>query len=175
VLNRDYPQQGCSTARALELIGERWTLLVIRDVFVGLRRFDQIQEDLGVARNILASRLERLVGEGILERRPYSTRPRRDEYFLTEKGIDLWPVLVTMMRWGDEHGEWPGGPPLLVVHKDCGGHMDDHFTCERCGERMGPRDARAVPGPGATPRAAERLHRRPEREPAGQAGQRPSR
>jgi DNA-binding HxlR family transcriptional regulator len=170
VLNRDYPQQGCSTARALELIGERWTLLVIRDVFVGLRRFDQIQDDLGVARNILASRLERLVDEGILERRPYSTRPRRDEYFLTEKGIGLWPVLVTMMRWGDEHGEWPGGPPLLVVHKDCGGHMDDHFICERCGARMGPRDARAVPGPGATPRAAERLHRRPEREPAGQAG-----
>jgi len=159
VLNRDYPDQDCSAAYALEFIGERWTLLVIRDIFAGFRRFDEIQQDLGVARNVLANRLQRLVDEGILERRAYSESPRRHEYFLTEKGIDLWSILITMMRWGDRHGDWPEGPPLVVLHKDCGGKMDDHFTCESCGERLGPRDAYAVPGPGATPRVVERYER----------------
>ena len=156
MLRRDYPDQDCSAAYTLEFIGERWTLLVIRDIFAGLRRFDQIQEDLGIARNVLSSRLQRLIDEGILERRAYSHNPPRAEYFLTEKGVDLWPILVTMMRWGDRHGDWPEGPPLRVVHKGCGGEMDDHFICERCGERLGPRDAYAVPGPGATPRVIER-------------------
>ena len=159
MLKREYPDQDCSAAYTLEFIGERWTLLVIRDVFAGLRRFDQIQDDLGVARNVLASRLQRLVDEGILERRLYSESPPRYEYFLTDKGIDLWPILVTMMRWGDRHGEWPDGPPLVIAHKNCGGHMDDHFICERCGERLWARDVHAVPGPGATPRAVERAER----------------
>lgn len=163
MLKRDYPDQDCSAAYALELVGERWTLLVIRDIFAGLRRFDEIQRELGVARNILASRLQRLVDEGILERRPYSHNPPRHEYFLTEKGIDLWPVLVTMMRWGDRHGDWPHGPPLVVVHKGCGGHMDDHFICERCGARLTARHVHALPGPGATPRVHERVGRRLER------------
>jgi DNA-binding HxlR family transcriptional regulator len=166
VLKRDYPDQDCSTASTLEFIGERWTPLVIRDIFAGFRRFDEIQQDLGIARNVLASRLQRLVDEGIIERRLYSENPRRHEYFLTEKGIDLWPILITMMRWGDRHGDWPQGPPLLVRHKDCGGEMDDHFTCERCGERLGPRDAYAEPGPGATPRVVERYERV---RPRGQA------
>lgn len=160
MLRRDYPDQDCSAAYTLEFVGERWTLLVIRDVFAGIRRFDEIQDDLGVARNVLAARLQRLVDEGILERRPYSERPPRDEYFLTEKGLDLWPILITMMRWGDRHGDWPDGPPLVVVHKGCGGSMDDHFICERCGERLGPRDARGVPGPGATRKAVERAEPR---------------
>jgi DNA-binding HxlR family transcriptional regulator len=159
VLNRDYPHQDCSAAYALEFIGERWTLLVIRDIFAGFRRFDEIQRDLGVARNVLSSRLQTLIEEGIVERRPYSENPPRDEYFLTEKGIDLWPVLVTMMRWGDRHGDWPQGPPLVIRHKNCGGVMDDHLTCERCGERLWAREAYAAPGPGATPRVAERYER----------------
>jgi DNA-binding HxlR family transcriptional regulator len=165
MLKRDYPDQDCSAAYTLEFVGERWTLLVIRDIFAGFRRFDQIQEDLGVARNVLTARLQRLVDEGILERRPYSESPPRYEYFLTEKGIDLWPILITMMRWGDRHGDWPQGPPLVVRHKDCGGEMDDHFICERCGERLGARDAYAAPGPGATPRVVERYERlRPRAE-----------
>jgi DNA-binding HxlR family transcriptional regulator len=155
VLNRDYPDQNCAAAFTLGFVGERWTLLVIRDIFAGLRRFDEIQSDLGVARNVLSDRLQRLVDEGVLERRPYSANPPRHEYFLTEKGIDLWPILITMMRWGDRHGDWPEGPPLTVVHKGCGGRMDDHFTCERCGKRMGARDARAVPGPGRRSHADE--------------------
>jgi DNA-binding HxlR family transcriptional regulator len=159
VLNRDYPDQDCSAAYTLEFIGERWTLLVIRDIFAGFRRFDEIQQDLGIARNVLANRLERLIDEGILERRPYSQNPPRHEYFLTEKGIDLWPILITMTRWGDRHGEWPEGPPLLVRHKECGGEMNDQFICERCGEHLGPRDAYAAPGPGATPLVLKRYER----------------
>ena len=90
-------------ASTLEVIGERWTLLIVRDVFLGIRRFDDLQRDLGVARNILQVRLERLVEEGILVKRPYQERPLRSEYRLTEKGADLWPVLVAMLQWGDRH------------------------------------------------------------------------
>ena len=96
MLARDY-NLDCSIARTLELVGERWSLLVIRDVFLGNRRFDEMQSSLGVARNVLANRLQRLVDEGILERRVYQARPERHEYFLTEKGLDLWPTLVTLL------------------------------------------------------------------------------
>ena len=99
MLNREYDQV-CSIARTLEVLGERWTLLVIRDVFNGRRRFDQIQENLGVARNVLSTRLARLVDEGILEKRAYQERPPRYEYFLTEKGLDLWPVMISMLALG---------------------------------------------------------------------------
>ena len=102
MLGREYGQN-CSVARTLELIGERWTMLVIRDVFSGRRRFDQIQESLGVARNVLASRLQLLIDEGILEKRAYQERPQRYEYFLTEKGLDLWPILIALIGFGDRH------------------------------------------------------------------------
>ncbi len=144
MLARDYDLD-CSIARTLELIGERWSLLVIRDVFLGNRRFDEIQTSLGVARNVLASRLGRLVDEGILERRPYSERPLRHEYFLTEKGLDLWPVLVALMGFGDKYSLPEGeAPPVRIVHKDCGGHVNDRRICERCGAELDVRDARAV-------------------------------
>jgi DNA-binding HxlR family transcriptional regulator len=148
VLNRRYDQV-CSIAGTLELLGERWTLLVIRDVFTGKRRFDQIQENLGVARNVLSARLAWLVEEGILEQRRYSERPPRHEYFLTEKGLDLWPVMISLLHWGDRHLEWPDGPPVVVVHRECGGRVDDRRICERCGRHLQVREARAVPGPGA--------------------------
>jgi DNA-binding HxlR family transcriptional regulator len=148
VLNRRYDQV-CSIAGTLELLGERWTLLVIRDVFTGKRRFDQIQENLGVARNVLSARLAWLVEEGILEQRRYSERPPRHEYFLTEKGLDLWPVMISLLHWGDRHLEWPDGPPVVVVHRECGGRLDDRRICERCGRHLQVREARAVPGPGA--------------------------
>jgi len=156
MLARDYPDQDCSAARTLAVIGERWTLLVIRDVLTGMRRFEEIQRSLGIARNVLAARLRRLVDEGILEQRPYSEHPPRYEYFLTDKGLDLWPVLVAMMAWGDRHAS-PSGPPLLLEHKGCGGGIDDRRICDRCGERLSVRDARAVPGPGATRWVRERL------------------
>jgi DNA-binding HxlR family transcriptional regulator len=100
---RDYRGQNCSIARALELVGERWTLLIIRDVFLGLRRFDEFQENLGVARNVLTDRLNRLVDEGILERVRYSERPERFEYRLTQKGRDLHLALTGLRQWGDKY------------------------------------------------------------------------
>ena len=152
--------QDCSAAQALEVVGERWTLLIVRDVLAGFRRFDEMQRSLGVARNVLAGRLGRLVEEGILERRAYSERPPRHEYFLTEKGLDLWPVLVAISKWGDRYGDWPDGPPLVILHKECGGEVDDRRICRRCGKHLGVRDAYAAPGPGATSRVEERTGRR---------------
>ena len=102
MLHRSYDGQNCSIARALEIVGERWTLLIVRDVLLGLRRFDQLQESLGIARNVLAARLNRLVDEGILERVPYSERPLRHEYRLTKKGRELEPALAALRRWGDQ-------------------------------------------------------------------------
>ena len=148
MLKREYDQV-CSIARTLEVLGERWTLLVIRDVFNGRRRFDQIQENLGVARNVLSTRLTRLVDEGILEKRPYQERPPRYEYFLTEKGLDLWPVMISMLHWGDRHLAEDNGPPMLIRHKRCGGLVDDRGTCTECGQRLTARDAYTEHGPGA--------------------------
>jgi DNA-binding HxlR family transcriptional regulator len=115
VLKRDYEGQICSIARALEIVGERWTLLIIRDVFLGLRRFDQLQASLGVARNVLTDRLNRLVDEGILERVRYSERPRRFEYRLTDKGRELSLALTALRQWGDEH--LSEKPPRLLRRK----------------------------------------------------------
>jgi DNA-binding HxlR family transcriptional regulator len=148
VLGRDYPNQLCSLAKSLEVIGERWSLLIIRDVMTGNRRFSGIQSNLGIARNVLSARLQRLLDEDILERRAYQESPPRYEYFLTEKGLDLWPSLIALMGWGDRWSAGPEGPPRLIVHKDCGGVVSDRGICERCGETLGARDARQVPGPG---------------------------
>jgi DNA-binding HxlR family transcriptional regulator len=148
VLNHDYPGQTCSIAESLEVIGERWSLLIVRDVLNGNRRFGQIQSSLGVARNVLSARLQRLVAEGILVRRPYQQSPERFEYFLTEKGLDLWPALIALLAWGDRHSPEPGGPPMLIVHKECGGPVSDRGVCEACGKTLRARDARALPGPG---------------------------
>jgi DNA-binding HxlR family transcriptional regulator len=145
MLRNDYEGQACSIARSLELIGERWTILVIREVFLGRRKFSEMQRSLGVARNVLAARLQRLVDEGLLERRQYSDHPGRHEYFLTEKGLDLWPVMVSLLHWGDKHMPLPGGPPTVLVHKgDCGGELDDRRICTRCGKQLTAREARAI-------------------------------
>jgi DNA-binding HxlR family transcriptional regulator len=148
MLGRTYEDQTCSVARALEIVGERWTLLVLRDVFNGVRRFEDLQRSLGVARNILTCRLNLLVDEGVLERVAYQERPERFEYRLTEKGLGLWPVMIGLLRWGDEHYPEAAGPPRIVEHRNCGGQVGDHLTCTRCGAELGPRDVRALPGPG---------------------------
>jgi DNA-binding HxlR family transcriptional regulator len=153
MLKRDYEGQNCSIARTLELIGERWTLLILRDVFLGVRRFEDFQAELGVARNVLSSRLTRLVDEGILEKRPYQERPVRFEYRLTEKGIDLWPVLVSLVKWGDKYAA-AEGPPRIIEHRGCGGQINDHLTCDRCGQPLTARDVVTRPGPGASAAAA---------------------
>jgi DNA-binding HxlR family transcriptional regulator len=148
VLRHDYPGQVCSIAKSLEVIGERWSLLIVRDVLNGNRRFGEMQSSLGVARNVLSSRLQRLVDEGILERRAYQESPPRHEYFLTEKGLDLWPALIALLHWGDRYSTGPEGPPRLIVHKECGGSISDRGVCESCGKVLTARDARQIPGPG---------------------------
>ena len=148
MLRRDYPDQLCSIAKSLEVIGERWSLLIVRDVFNGHRRFGEIQSSLGVARNVLAARLQRLVDEDILERRPYQASPPRHEYFLTEKGLDLWPTLIALLSWGDRYSPRPGGPPKVILHKVCGGQVSERGICESCGKVLNARDAIQVPGPG---------------------------
>ncbi|MGH2864829.1 MAG: winged helix-turn-helix transcriptional regulator [Solirubrobacteraceae bacterium] len=151
MLGNDYKSQVCSIAGALEVVGERWSLVIVRDIFLGLRRFDEIQSDLGIARNVLQTRLTRLLERGVIERRAYREHPPRFEYLLTEKGVDLWPTIVALMKWGDRHCPPAAGPPVLLEHRGCGGTIDDHRVCERCGARLCAHDARALPGPGATP------------------------
>src|SRR5687767_15857924 len=107
MLKSTYDDQVCSMARTLEIVGERWTMLILREVFVGVRRFDEIQDDLGIARNVLATRLQKLVDRGVLEKRRRGDRGHA-EYFLTEKGLDLWPVLHSLLTWGDAHDVAPG-------------------------------------------------------------------
>ena len=151
MLGNEYDNQVCSIAAALEVVGERWSLLIVRDVFLGLRRFDEIQADLGIARNVLQTRLTRLLDQGVLERRLYQERPPRYEYRLTEKGLDLWPTMVALMKWGDRYAAPAAGPPVLLEHRGCGGAVDEHRVCQACGARLSVRDVRALPGPGAAP------------------------
>ncbi|HEX3317092.1 MAG TPA: helix-turn-helix domain-containing protein [Solirubrobacteraceae bacterium] len=148
MLSRTYDNQVCSIARSLEVVGERWTVLILRDAFLGLRRFDEFQRSLGIARNVLSDRLDRLVDEGIFERRLYNEHPPRSEYRLTDRGRDLFPTVFSLMRWGDKHAA-PGGPPRVVRHRGCGGAIDDHLRCERCGEALTGREVETLPGPGA--------------------------
>ena len=149
MLRRDYPGLDDSVAKALEVIGERWSLLIVRTVMHGNRRFGEMQQSLGIARNVLSARLQRLVDEEILERLAYHESPPRYEYFLTEKGLDLWPALIALLNWGDRYSPDPQGPRRLIVHKDCGGTVSERGICESCGKVLTARDAKQVPGPGA--------------------------
>ena len=153
MLPRTYDNQLCSIARTLEVIGDRWTLLVIRDAFLGLRRFEDFQKSLGVARNVLTDRLNRLVDEGILRRNLYQERPERFEYRLTRKGVELWPAMMTMMKWGDRY-LYPERHPRLILHKDCGGEIDERLHCSKCGTELGPTDVYVEAGPAAEKSAA---------------------
>ena len=150
MLPRTYDNQVCSVARTLEVIGDRWTMLVIRDAFHGIRRFEEFQERLGIARNVLSSRLTRLVHEGVLEKHLYQDRPPRFEYRLTPKGVDLFSVMVSLMKWGDRHAPSPDGPPVVVLHRGCGGEVDERLLCDRCGEPVTALNAEArQPAPSA--------------------------
>jgi DNA-binding HxlR family transcriptional regulator len=138
----------CSVARSWQVLGERWTMLVLRECFNRTRRFEDFQSHLGIARNVLTDRLATLVDEGILERRQYQERPPRYEYRLTEKGRDLWPAMMALMHWGDRY-EADEGPPRVVLHRDCGGEVTDRLTCARCGAELTVRDVETRLGPGA--------------------------
>jgi DNA-binding HxlR family transcriptional regulator len=137
VLHRTYPTQNCSIARSLEVVGERWTLLIVRDALLGLRRFDDFQESLGISTNVLTSRLRGLCDEGLLRRQPDPERPGRTEYVLTDKGRELAPALISLMKWGDRHYPGPDGPPRLTLHAGCGGSVSPTLECTSCGESVG--------------------------------------
>jgi DNA-binding HxlR family transcriptional regulator len=158
-----YAEKNCSIARPLAVLGERWTMLILRDLFLGRRRFDEFQASLGVATNVLSARLTTLNEEGIVERRRYSEHPERFEYVLTEKGRDLQPLLLALLAWGDRYTA-ENGPPLEIVHEDHAFHMVP--TCSVCGEPIDTHNVHSRPGPGAN---EEQRRLAVTRFPAGQA------
>lgn len=141
-------QQPCSLARTLSVIGDRWTLLVLRDCFLGVRRFDEFERRLGITRHILADRLRKLVEHGILYKKPYQQKPLREEYRLTEKGLDLHSIMLALVNWGDQRMADPRGAPLVHIHKQCGQQMQPVTVCSCCGEPVHARDIQVQPGPG---------------------------
>lgn len=144
---KSFSEMACSVAQCLEVVGEWWSMLIVRDAFLGVTRFDDFQRRLGISRNILQQRLTHLVDHDVLARVPYSERPLRHEYRLTDKGRDLWPVLTAMRQWGDTYSA-PEGPPVELVHKACGEKATALMVCDHCGGQLDARSARAVPGPG---------------------------
>jgi DNA-binding HxlR family transcriptional regulator len=150
VKRKSFEDMSCSVAQCLEVVGEWWTMLVVRDLFLRVRRFDEIQQRLGISRNVLAERLDQLVANGIVDKRPYQENPVRYDYVLTEKGRALWPVLTAMREWGDQWAA-PQGPPAELLHKPCGHRVHSVPTCSHCGEALELHDLRIVAGPGADP------------------------
>jgi DNA-binding HxlR family transcriptional regulator len=148
MLPREYTGQNCSVARSLEVVGERWTLLILRDAMMGVTRFEAFQRRLRIAPNMLAKRLRTLTDVGILERRLYSERPDRHEYALTERGRELFPVVMGLMRWGDAHLS-PRGAPALVCHARCEGEIDGRAVCLACGAAVGVDEVTWHYGPGS--------------------------
>ena len=142
-------QEACSVARTVSVIGDRWTLLILRDCFLRVRRFEEFQERLGITRHVLADRLRKLVAEGVLEKVAYQEKPRRYEYRLTEKGLDLNAVLLALVHWGDLHKTDAHGRPKLYQHKECGQLFDPVMTCSACGGEVTARNVRVLDGPGA--------------------------
>jgi DNA-binding HxlR family transcriptional regulator len=152
MLGRTYSAQNCSAARALELVGERWSLLIIRDaVMRGITRFGDFQRSLGVAPNILATRLDGFVAAGLMERRLYSRQPDHYEYLLTDKGRDLQPIVVALTYWGDRWAA-PDGPPVVFDHAGCGGAIHQRIGCSTCGDIHDAEEVTVRPGPGSRPR-----------------------
>jgi DNA-binding HxlR family transcriptional regulator len=127
-----YLPEDCSIARTLHLIGERWTLLVLREAFRGTRRFDDLRANTGAPRQVLSARLATLVSHGILRQVPYQVlgQRQRNEYRLTRKGMDLYPVLVALTQWGDQYVADPAGPPVHLTHANCGASVRATLTCE---------------------------------------------
>ena len=152
-------EEQCSVARTVAVIGDRWSLLILRDSFLRVRRFEDFQARLGVTRHILADRLKKLVRHGVLRRVPYQTRPRRHEYILTQKGLDLYPIIMAIVHWGDVHMVDERGRPRLYQHKRCGKMFDPVMICSECGDPLSAREVHVHVGPGASER---------DRPPAGE-------
>jgi len=147
----DYDTANCSIGAALSVVGEKWSFLVLREAFNGIRRFDDMQRRTAAPRQVLSSRLARLVDEGILRKVPYQEpgqRPR-SEYRLTEKGIELFPVIAALMAWGDKYAAGPAGPAVELTHRDCGAPVSVHVACDEGHVLGSARDVTPLPGPGA--------------------------
>jgi DNA-binding HxlR family transcriptional regulator len=144
-----FGDMACSIARTLDVIGEPWSPLILRDVYVGINRFDQLQKDLGISRKVLTERLKWLVRNDILDQREYSDRPPRHEYVLTRKGQELCDLLLVMVRWGDQWTAGEAGPPVLYRHHACGEISHIELHCSVCDQPMRATDIDILPGPGA--------------------------
>ena len=144
-----FADMACSIARTLDIAGEPWTPLILRDIYVGIKRFDEIQRDLGISRKVLTQRLDWLVEHDMLRRERYSERPPRFEYVLTKKGMEFCDILLTMTAWGDRWTAGPEGPPVRHRHRQCGKLTRVELHCARCGERLHADDVIVEPGPGA--------------------------
>lgn len=136
----DLARKVCGVSRTIEIVGDAWTLMILRDMFLGARRFDDLQRQTGCSPHLLSQRLKRLEAEKIVKRRAYSERPLRHEYRLTERGRDLWPVVVALKSWGDRWLTRPGGAPIELTHRGCGRVTQPRMCCSECGD---PMDARA--------------------------------
>jgi DNA-binding HxlR family transcriptional regulator len=153
-----YSAENCSVKRALDIVGEKWTLLVLREAFYGARRFEEFQTRIGCARNLLTERLNTLVAAGVLRRVPYrlAGQRQRHEYRLTEKGLDLLPAIVALMQWGDRWEADPDGAPVEITHRDCGHPVELILRCAHDHAALAARDTEPRPGPGARPLRPDR-------------------
>lgn len=145
---QELDQQPCSLARTLSVVGDRWTLMVLRDCFLGIRRFDDFEKRLGITRHVLTDRLKKLVEQGVLGKVPYQQRPLREEYRLTEKGLDLHGVILALVSWGDRYMSDERGAPVEHIHKACGQVMRPVMVCSECSEPVTARDIRVQTGSG---------------------------
>lgn len=136
--------QPCSIARTLSILGDRWTMLILRNAFMGMRRFDDFQQNLGVTRHVLSERLKRLVEHGILAKAPYFDRQERFEYRLTEKGLELYPILLSMSKWADKWMDEGQGAPIQYVHKSCEKPFQPVLVCSECGEEVHARQVKPI-------------------------------
>ena len=148
-----FGDMACSIARTLDIAGEPWTPLILRDLFIGIRRFDDLHRDLGISRKVLTQRLNHLLGHGIVERHPYTDKPVRYDYLLTDKGWELCDILLAITAWGDRWTAGSDGPPVILHHTTCGHTTHAVVTCSACNKPLHARDVHATPGPGTSPAA----------------------
>ena len=157
---KDLARENCSLARTLSVVGDRWTLMVLRDCFLGVRRFEDFERSLKIARRVLSERLALLVSENILARVAYQDAPVRYEYRLTEKGLELYPAILSLVHWGDRHYPGRDGPPVIHTHLRCGHDFRSVLSCSECGERVNARDVHARIVTPASPTRSQRAARR---------------
>jgi DNA-binding HxlR family transcriptional regulator len=148
MLRSDYEDQNCGIAASLEVIGERWTLLIVRDALLGVRRFEDFQARLGISRTVLAARLSKLVEDGVMTRERYRSRPDRFEYLLTDRGLELWPVVTALADWGSRRLA-PAKPPRAFKHSACGSPITTEVRCPECEVALAPEDVVSAPTPGS--------------------------